>query len=98
MLGIDPREVDVPVVGGHSGVTILPLLSQVRHSCFQNHFLIFSSCRLKLSISRFWLFRLLEYYYFLQVKPACTFTADEIHYLTDRIQNGGTEVVKVINL
>lgn len=30
VLGIDPREVDVPVVGGHSGVTILPLLSQVR--------------------------------------------------------------------
>lgn len=29
VLGLDPREVDVPVVGGHSGVTILPLLSQV---------------------------------------------------------------------
>ncbi|XP_061360964.1 malate dehydrogenase, glyoxysomal-like [Gastrolobium bilobum] len=29
VLGVDPREVDVPVVGGHSGVTILPLLSQV---------------------------------------------------------------------
>ncbi|KAG1341865.1 Malate dehydrogenase, glyoxysomal [Cocos nucifera] len=56
VLGIDPREVDVPVVGGHSGVTILPLLSQV--------------------------------------KPACTFTTDEINYLTDRIQNGGTEVVE----
>ncbi|XP_029123657.1 malate dehydrogenase, glyoxysomal isoform X6 [Elaeis guineensis] len=56
VLGIDPRDVDVPVVGGHSGVTILPLLSQV--------------------------------------KPACTFTADEINYLTDRIQNGGTEVVE----
>ena len=30
VLGLDPREVDVPVVGGHAGVTILPLLSQVR--------------------------------------------------------------------
>ncbi|CAH8281905.1 unnamed protein product [Eruca vesicaria subsp. sativa] len=28
VLGLDPREVDVPVVGGHAGVTILPLLSQ----------------------------------------------------------------------
>lgn len=56
VLGIDPREVNVPVVGGHSGVTILPLLSQV--------------------------------------KPPCSFTSDEIDYLTNRIQNGGTEVVE----
>lgn len=27
--GLDLKEVDVPVVGGHAGVTILPLLSQV---------------------------------------------------------------------
>ncbi|XP_044479277.1 malate dehydrogenase, glyoxysomal isoform X2 [Mangifera indica] len=33
VLGRDPREVDVPVVGGHAGVTILPLLSQVKPSC-----------------------------------------------------------------
>ncbi|KAI4325995.1 hypothetical protein MLD38_031354 [Melastoma candidum] len=56
VLGLDPREVDVPVVGGHAGVTILPLLSQV--------------------------------------KPPCSFTPEEITYLTDRIQNGGTEVVE----
>ncbi|KAL0384360.1 UNVERIFIED_CONTAM: Malate dehydrogenase, glyoxysomal [Sesamum radiatum] len=30
VLGLDPREVDVPVVGGHAGVTILPLLSQAK--------------------------------------------------------------------
>lgn len=29
VMGLDPRDVDVPVVGGHAGVTILPLLSQV---------------------------------------------------------------------
>ena len=29
VLGLDPRDVNVPVVGGHAGVTILPLLSQV---------------------------------------------------------------------
>ncbi|CAA2970105.1 malate dehydrogenase, glyoxysomal [Olea europaea subsp. europaea] len=57
VLGVDPREVDVPVVGGHSGVTILPLLSQV--------------------------------------KPPCSFTAEETEYLTRRIQDGGTEVVQV---
>ncbi|XP_010943220.1 malate dehydrogenase, glyoxysomal [Elaeis guineensis] len=56
VLGIDPREVNVPVVGGHAGVTILPLLSQVN--------------------------------------PSCSFTTEEISYLTDRIQNGGTEVVE----
>lgn len=27
--GLDVRDVDVPVIGGHAGVTILPLLSQV---------------------------------------------------------------------
>jgi len=30
--GTDPREVRVPVIGGHSGVTIIPLLSQVKPS------------------------------------------------------------------
>ena len=29
MKGVDPQLVDVPVVGGHAGITILPLLSQV---------------------------------------------------------------------
>ncbi|KAI3899370.1 hypothetical protein MKW92_037392 [Papaver armeniacum] len=33
VLGVDPREVSVPVVGGHAGVTILPLLSQVNPPC-----------------------------------------------------------------
>ncbi|KAK9134167.1 hypothetical protein Syun_013497 [Stephania yunnanensis] len=56
VLGVDPREVNVPVVGGHAGVTILPLLSQVN--------------------------------------PSSSFTPDEVKYLTDRIQNGGTEVVE----
>ncbi|CDY17513.1 BnaC03g65500D [Brassica napus] len=52
----NPREVVVPVVGGHAIVTILPLLSQV--------------------------------------KPPCSFTQKEIEYLTDRMENGGIEVVK----
>lgn len=29
ILNVDPAEVNVPVIGGHSGVTILPLLSQI---------------------------------------------------------------------
>ncbi|KAJ3674446.1 hypothetical protein LUZ60_005062 [Juncus effusus] len=56
VLGLDPKEVNVPVIGGHAGITILPLLSQV--------------------------------------KPPCSFTKEEITYLTNRIQNGGTEVVE----
>ena len=28
--GLDVHEVDVPVIGGHAGATILPLLSQAR--------------------------------------------------------------------
>ena len=28
--GLDVTKTNVPVIGGHSGVTILPLLSQVR--------------------------------------------------------------------
>ncbi|XP_053957569.1 malate dehydrogenase, mitochondrial [Anastrepha ludens] len=27
-LGVNPQQVDIPVIGGHSGVTILPILSQ----------------------------------------------------------------------
>ncbi|KAG6537414.1 malate dehydrogenase, glyoxysomal-like [Zingiber officinale] len=56
VLGVDPRDVNVPVIGGHAGITILPLLSQVN--------------------------------------PSYSFTQEEISYLTDRIQNGGTEVVE----
>ncbi|KAM1236360.1 hypothetical protein ACFX2I_037387 [Malus domestica] len=33
VLGLDPKDVGVPVVGGHTGVTILPLLSQVKPPC-----------------------------------------------------------------
>ncbi|KAG2257481.1 hypothetical protein Bca52824_076775 [Brassica carinata] len=47
VMSLDPREVVVPVVGGHAGV-----------------------------------------------KPPCSFTQKEIEYLTDHIQNGGTEVVE----
>lgn len=32
-LGLDVSTVDVPVVGGHAGITILPLFSQVGGSC-----------------------------------------------------------------
>ena len=80
MLGLDPREVDVPVVGEHAGVTILPLLSQVQKNLFSNNYLLTNlSCNNIL----------------IQVKPPCSFTQKEIDHLTDRIQNGGTEVVEV---
>lgn len=56
VLGLNPEDVRVPVVGGHAGITILPLLSQV--------------------------------------SPPSRFTPSELDYLTNRIQNGGTEVVE----
>lgn len=34
--GLDLKEVDVPVIGGHAGKTILPLLSQVRAGSTQH--------------------------------------------------------------
>nr|QKY65065.1 plastidic NAD-dependent malate dehydrogenase transcript variant 1 [Passiflora contracta] len=49
-------DVDVPVVGGHAGITILPLLSKT--------------------------------------KPSISLTDEEVHELTVRIQNAGTEVVE----
>ncbi|KAM1106570.1 hypothetical protein ACFX2I_003466 [Malus domestica] len=52
VLGLDPREVDVPVVGGHAEVDV-PV-----------------------------------------VKPHCSLTKEETEYLTNWIQNGGTEVVE----
>ena len=32
MKNVDPQDVSVPVIGGHSGITILPLLSQANPS------------------------------------------------------------------
>lgn len=32
--GLDPTKLDIPVVGGHSGITILPLLSRVKGVTF----------------------------------------------------------------
>ncbi|KAL8057011.1 hypothetical protein ABFX02_04G156100 [Erythranthe guttata] len=49
-------DVDVPVIGGHAGITILPLLSKT--------------------------------------KPEVSFSEKEVHELTVRIQNAGTEVVE----
>jgi malate/lactate dehydrogenase len=28
-MGLDPKDVDVTVIGGHAGITILPLFSRV---------------------------------------------------------------------
>lgn len=56
--GLDPSAVDVPVVGGHAGATILPLLSQTSPA------------------------------------PPDAFSDEELRHLTERIQNGGTEVVE----
>ncbi|CAE8711765.1 unnamed protein product, partial [Polarella glacialis] len=31
--GADPDDVDVPVIGGHAGATIMPVFSQDKHAC-----------------------------------------------------------------
>merc|ERR1740117_882098 len=31
--GVDPDDIDVPVIGGHAGVTIMPVFSQDKHAC-----------------------------------------------------------------
>eukprot|EP00244_Chara_vulgaris_P014512 TRINITY_DN9126_c0_g1_i2.p1 TRINITY_DN9126_c0_g1~~TRINITY_DN9126_c0_g1_i2.p1 ORF type:complete len:388 (+),score=69.70 TRINITY_DN9126_c0_g1_i2:72-1166(+) len=54
--GLCPTVVQVPVVGGHAGATILPLLSQMT--------------------------------------PSFSLAKQETEHLTNRIQNGGTEVVE----
>ena len=61
-LGADPNDIDVPVVGGHAGITILPLLSQV--TCGQK-----------------------------AVQVTNALSAAQVEHLTERVQNGGTEVV-----
>merc|ERR1712203_614887 len=30
--GVDPNDVEVPVIGGHAGVTIMPVFSQDKHA------------------------------------------------------------------
>lgn len=32
-LNVDPQTVEIPVIGGHSGVTIMPILSQAKPAC-----------------------------------------------------------------
>ena len=34
--GMDPTSLDVPVIGGHAGITILPLLSQIPGASFSD--------------------------------------------------------------
>lgn len=94
-MGLDPRDVDVPVVGGHAGVTILPLLSQVTltisNSKLLPYLILNTSKRSTLEILNISNSLSMTF----QVKPPSSFTTKEIEYLTDRIQNGGTEVVEV---
>jgi hypothetical protein len=44
-LSVDPATVDVPVIGGHAGITILPLLSQVRLLLLLLSNIVICSCR-----------------------------------------------------
>lgn len=48
ILRTDPKDVSIPVVGGHAGITILPLLSQVgergSQGCIMAHELPLNQC------------------------------------------------------
>ncbi|CAN6554685.1 unnamed protein product [Malus baccata var. baccata] len=82
VLGLDPREVDVPVVGGHREVDV-PVVRGFFLSCLQNKWDAAQARKIQKTVCLC-----------MQVKPHCSFTKEETEYLTNRIQNGGTEVVE----
>jgi len=45
-MGLDPKDVDVTVIGGHAGITILPLFSRVNGAKFtgKSAFVLFYMC------------------------------------------------------
>ena len=77
--GLDPAKTSVPVVGGHAGVSILPLLSQVMG---------IGCC--SFDLCTWWL---VTWELSPQTTPTVSFTQEELKELTLRIQNAGTEVV-----
>lgn len=106
MIGVDPKVVDVPVLGGHAGITILPILSQVRYRevifyfilvtrILVFSFLLASQHVLNSKTALEVIFLTHVTFVGVQVTPKFTFTDKEVAYLTNRIQNGGTEVVEV---
>ena len=105
MKGLSPKELNVPVIGGHAGITILPLLSQVGPPPVTLLSLLPSPLPLSslspppppplpspspLSPLAPSRSRLL---WPVQV-PGVSFTQEELDALTVRIQFGGDEVVK----
>ena len=86
--GLDVSKVDVPVVGGHAGVTILPLFSQVPArglvlSLDRAHWLGANALSPSASLR-------------LQAVPNASnkLSDADIDALTKRTQDGGTEVVQ----
>ncbi|KAM1003093.1 hypothetical protein ACFX2C_003460 [Malus domestica] len=82
VLGLDPREVDVPVVGGHAEVDV-PVVRGFFLSYLQNKWAAAQACKIQKTVCLC-----------MQVKPPCSFTKEETEYLTNWIQNGRTEVVE----
>ena len=54
--GLDPRDIDVTVIGGHAGITILPLLSRVQGAKFTDEELEKITVRTRESIKHEMLF------------------------------------------
>ena len=87
--GLDVMKTQCPVIGGHSGVTILPLLSQVSQSAYNE-----VQARLITMVKEILTFYLLPFVTpSIQNSPKVTFSTEELEKMTDRIQNAGTEVV-----
>lgn len=80
---LDVTMTKCPVIGGHSGVTILPLLSQVREEAHNEVAYVSRECS----------YSLLVFCHSIQTSPGVAFSAEELERMTDRIQNAGTEVV-----
>lgn len=78
-------EVNVPVVGGHAGITILPLFSQVTYlSLMLWLLLIILLCYIPQR----------DLFDNIQASPQANLSDDLIKTLTKRTQDGGTEVVE----
>ena len=103
--GLDLKDVDVPVIGGHAGTTILPLLSQARPP---SSWFPCLTCRqweheMRIGLSHFlgYIFRPILAMNDLrrcagrsQTTPKVSFDDAKIDALTKRIQDAGTEVVE----
>lgn len=81
----------MPVVGGHAGITILPLFSQVNDLFSFDFFVGLSVYTSGLIVA---LLLIMFICYVQQATPTANLPHDVLTALTKRTQDGGTEVVE----